>query len=105
MAKDDYFVIAYKILKYLYECLKKGLTPNLEVLSAEYFSIGKSYWDYIIDNLYEDEYITGVMVFSSCTKVTESTTITPKGIAYLEENSMFKKIKGTLKDVRDMLPL
>lgn len=24
MAKDDYFVLAYRILKYLYECFKAG---------------------------------------------------------------------------------
>lgn len=33
MAKDDYFVVVYKILKYLYECLKKGEKP---ALSPEY---------------------------------------------------------------------
>ena len=24
MAQNDYFVIVYQVLKYLYECLKKG---------------------------------------------------------------------------------
>ena len=32
MAKDDYFVIVYRLLKYLYDCLKKSSKPNAEVL-------------------------------------------------------------------------
>ena len=24
MAKDDYFVLAYRVLKYLYECFRRG---------------------------------------------------------------------------------
>ena len=28
MAKDDYFVIVYRLLKYLYDCLKKSEKPN-----------------------------------------------------------------------------
>ena len=29
MASDDMHVVMYKILKYLYECLKKGVEPNM----------------------------------------------------------------------------
>lgn len=28
MAKNDYFVIAYRILTYLYECFKSGEKPD-----------------------------------------------------------------------------
>ncbi len=31
MAKDDYFVLVYKVLSYLYACLKKG--KNIEPAS------------------------------------------------------------------------
>ena len=33
MAKDDMEVIMYKILKYLYECMKKDISPQLEDFS------------------------------------------------------------------------
>ena len=32
MAKDDYFVVMYKILAYLYQCLKDGVKPNIGVV-------------------------------------------------------------------------
>ena len=34
MAKDDYFVIVYKILTYFYECLKAGKKPQAEDYAA-----------------------------------------------------------------------
>lgn len=39
MAKDDYFVIVYQVLKYLYECLKKGEQPESSYLRAGRYSI------------------------------------------------------------------
>lgn len=39
MARDDYFVIAAKILDYLYKCLKKGIAPDPELLSPEALGI------------------------------------------------------------------
>lgn len=39
MAKDDYFYIVYQVLKYLYDCLKTGGTPDIELLSSEYLNI------------------------------------------------------------------
>jgi hypothetical protein len=36
MAKDDFHFIAYRILKYLYECLKKGEKPEEAFLTAGY---------------------------------------------------------------------
>ena len=35
MARNDYYVIAYQILAYLYECLKEGAKPDMEYLSPE----------------------------------------------------------------------
>lgn len=28
MSKDDYFVVAYRVLKYFYECFKAGQYPE-----------------------------------------------------------------------------
>lgn len=64
MAKDDYYVIVYKILSYLYKCLKSGERPNLEYLNNDNydFNINKQYWDYIFYNLYNEKYINGIKV-------------------------------------------
>ena len=106
MAKDDYFVIAYKILKYLYECLKQGKQPDMGVLDADFFSVGSQYWGYIIRNLHEEGYLAGVAVLDGgFAGIRPDVEITPKGIQYLEENSMFRKVKETIKDIREIMPI
>ena len=53
MAKDDMEVIMYKILKYLYECMKKDISPQLEDFSwdSKLFHIPQNYWCKIIVTL------------------------------------------------------
>jgi len=112
MSKDDYFVIAYRLLTYLYACLKKSKSVNQDILTAEYFGIGAAYWDYIILNLYQDGYISGVRTATCFSMLSEpaviiqpSINITPKGIQYLSENSMFQKVKEAAKDIVALIPV
>ena len=53
MAKDDYHVIVYQILSYLYQRLKKGEPVDVSMLSPDspLFKVNKRYWAYIIYNL------------------------------------------------------
>lgn len=46
MAKNDMEVIMYKILRYLYECMKTGKTPDLADImwNCKMFDIPKAYW-------------------------------------------------------------
>lgn len=108
MAKNDYHVIAYRILIYLYECLKSGERINERVISAEVLHIVPSYWDYIMIHLYEDGYIEGVSVISALggktVKMHPELQITPKGIEFLEENSMMGKAKEFLKTLKETIP-
>ena len=48
MAKDDYFVLVYKILKYLYKCLKSGTSIDFNYLAYETkdFPVHKEYFQY-----------------------------------------------------------
>ena len=48
MAKDDYYVIVYKILAYLYMKLKSGETvePEMLMYDGELFNINRKYWVY-----------------------------------------------------------
>ena len=106
MPKDDYFVIVYRLLKYLYECLKKGKEPDAQVLDATFFSINTSYWAYIISSLQNDGYIWGVVIVDGgFAGIRPDVAITPKGIQYLEENSIFKKVREAIKDIRDIMPI
>ena len=111
MAKDDYYVIAYKILAYLYMQLKKGepIDPKMLTHDGGLFQINRSYWVYIFTHLLEQGYITGLHdtragngyyiedQLSGC-------EITPAGIDYLCDNSLMKKAIQYLKDIKDITP-
>ena len=108
MAQNDYFVIVYRVLKYLYDCLKKGEKPEAEYLVASTYNIPENYWIYILLSLINEEYIKGISVNHTKEGVIlgdlQEAIITPKGIEYLFENSLIEKAKKTLKDVKDMIP-
>lgn len=109
MAKNDYFVIICRVLTYLYSCLKEGEKPCLDYMTPEVFECVPSYWDYILLHLYEDEYITGVSVIpilgeEKKPRILPSIKITPKGIAYLQDNSMMAKARDFLKTLKETLP-
>ena len=113
MAKDDYHVIVYQILSYLYTCLKKGIKVNEKNLSYEdskYFNINKNYWSYIIINMYDAGLITGITlapvwgeeypVISNL----DNCRITPQGIEYLCDNSFMEKAKQFMKEIKEITP-
>lgn len=116
MAKDDYFVIVLYILSYLYKCLKSGSTVDEEILLLQRYpeNIEESYIMYIYDNLYKERYIDGIVIkkrsMIGTNKIEivvsnlKNACITPKGIEYLQENSVLNKIKDTVKDIKDMIP-
>ena len=109
MAKDDYFSIVYQILKYLYDCLKKGEKPNPEFLSWQYLNIPQSYWKYIFDSLLEYGLVKDFqsiqtkdgLVFGNF----DDMQITPQGIQYLFENNLISKARKTLKDIKDIIDI
>lgn len=112
MAKDDYHVIVYQILSYLYQMLKKGQDVDGREIShkSSLFQINKKYWTYIIYNLKQDGFIVGlsfernVMTDEIEVYDLDDCQITPKGIEYLTENSTIEKAKRFFKDVKEMTP-
>ena len=63
MAKDDYYVMVYKILYHLYECLKKDVPINWNELkcNTKRFPVSEEYWQYVWRNLAKEELIEGVI--------------------------------------------
>ena len=106
MAKDDYFVIACRILAYLYACLKSDVKPEERELGPERFGIGPGYWLYIIENLKEQGYISGVYIgrlLGGMPSIRlDDIAITPAGIEYLDSNSTIEKAKRFLKTVKEI---
>ncbi len=111
MSKDDYFVVVYRILAYLYHCVKNGINPDMEYLTynTKHFPVCESYWEYIIEHMLEDGYIDGVAVSKGLNrdigriKIIDI-RITPKGIEYLRDNNNMKKAEEFLKSIKEMLP-
>lgn len=99
MAKDDYFVLVYKILAYLYACLKSGEKPDLHYLSAEGLGIPYSYWTYIWKYLDGYLYVSPVaktLVNTVIVTLPDDLSITPDGIEYLDTAEMMKAARNYL---------
>ncbi|MEG2652723.1 MAG: YjcQ family protein [Ruthenibacterium sp.] len=112
MAKDDYNIIVYKILAYLYAQLKAGADIDAAIISANgpLFCIHARYWAYVLENLQAQGHIRGLVItkpWGSDTIVQglSDCEITPDGIAYLCENSLMEKTKQFLKDIKEITPL
>lgn len=103
MAKDDYYTMVYKFLRYLYECLKES-TPTDPVKIAtgsKMFPVDAEYRDYLLRNLAQEGYITGVKLLpiigaeEPAVRV-QNPKITPQGISYIQENSTMGKVEALL---------
>lgn len=107
MAADDYDVIVYKVLLYLYGCMKRKIVFDETVFYAE-----------INKKMIADEYFADVLYFMKSEGLIDNVTIitawgktrvvasdlknmeiTVKGIRYLKEDSMMQKIKDNLSGV------
>ena len=107
MAKNDYFVLVYQILKYLYDCLKNGKTPDVELMSDEALMIPHSYWIYIFVNLQNQGFISGVKEIKAVGGYgldIRQVEITPEGISYLFDNNLPSKAVRALKGFKDVVP-
>lgn len=95
-------VIIYKILRYLYECMKEGKRPELSEMccDCQLFKIPESYWNQIILELVESGYVRGFLYRMTkdglIITMTDSAAITMKGVHFLEENSRMQKAKQFL---------
>lgn len=110
MAKDDYDVIVYRVLLYLYACLKRKIifddvtfkaTAKKNVESDEYF-------ESVLRMMQDEGLICGVITqkvwgntYILCSDLCEM-EITADGIHYLKENGRMQKIWGILKDAADI---
>lgn len=112
MARDDYFVLAYRILAYLYACLREGCEPDMAYLSPDSpaLKISQNYWEYIFRHLYIDGYLEGMSLVPVTGRITPqvklgaSLMITPKGIEFLQNNSAMNKAKDFLKTLKETIP-
>lgn len=111
MAKDDYDAIVYRVLVYLYACLKRKIifeketfqsTVRKNVESDEYF--------YDVLRMMQDEGLIKGLCFKKIwggdvilvSDMSEA-KITPAGIHYLEDNDKMRKVGNVLKGAADTI--
>lgn len=98
MAKDDFHVIVYQILAYLYQCLKSGDAVDSKILGSDspYFiadgkPLSERYWCYVLYQMQRMGLIEGVIFSGRVSNYSferplrwDGCMITPVGIACIE---------------------
>lgn len=114
MAKDDYFVIAYRILSYLYACFKAGELPDLDMFGDDALRINTGYWVNVMESLNNEGYVTGAAYIAPLAVALNAkyidVKITQKGIEFLQDSPKmaeardFVRAKEFLRTVKDTIP-
>ena len=108
MAQNDMYVVMYKILAYLYDCMKRGVEPEDARWSAQALGIPASYWTSIVEELVGHGFVAGVNVDHFINGEALVTPIGPRvtmeGVAFAQENSMMGKAKAFLQDAKAAVP-
>lgn len=112
MAKDDYHVIVYKLLAYLYRCLKDGEAIQTDLLEpgSRMINVNPNYWGYIMENMQKQGYIEYItLTFAIGHELMDwdvsKCRITPQGIEYLQENRAIKRAYEFLKSIKEIIPI
>ena len=110
MAQDDLHVVMYKILAYLYSCLKSGEEPKREHYwnDGDVLDIPYAYWAQIMRDMDERGYIRGFVFIDEWGGGTivkaANPGITMEGVEFLQENSLMQKALRFLKETKSALP-
>lgn len=107
MAQDDMHVVMYKILTYLYKCMKSGAKPDREKFSAQALGINEAYWSCIMAELARRGLIAGVKATRSEIGdgvYVANPRVTMEGVEFLMENSMMAKAKQFIMDFKASVP-
>lgn len=111
MAKDDYDVIVYRVLTYLYACMKHKIIFEDETFQAAAKKNVESdeYFRAVLHMMQEEKLIRGLVfkrawggeyLLGSDLRDAE---ITAEGIHYLKENGTMKKVCEMLKPSADII--
>lgn len=101
MSKDDMHVVIYKILTYLYQCLKEGVKPNVQQ-AQKICNINPIYWNAVVDDCIDKGYIK-VPIKSPFTEVYYELRITSDGVEYLDEAKPMNKVKQVIGEAFDVV--
>lgn len=107
MAADDMHVVMYKILAYLYRCMKDGEKPERRMFDFDAMGINKPYWECIVAELVRRDLVKGIDIMSTSlydSVAIRNPRITMEGVEFLMENSMMRKAFEFLRDTKSAIP-
>ena len=100
------FKYIYRILKYLEAALDLS-TPDMTPIKAEALGLSEERWKSLLLMLYKEGYIEGLkykrFIGEESVMQADKIKITLKGLEYLEENSVMRKIKDAALNVVDII--
>lgn len=108
MAQNDMHVVMYKILCYLYDCMKRDVDPDADCFNYVAMGIPERYWCDIMRELFGKHFISGVMVVpsgSSVKIVLQRPRVTMDGVEFMQENTMMSKARDYLITTKAAIPL
>lgn len=110
MARDDYDVIVYRILVYLYACMKRKIIyEKITFDTTIKRDVPEDYFTDVLQMMQDEGLITGVKCIGTwqgdqiMISDIEEIKITAAGIHYLEDNDKMKKVGQMLKEAVDTI--
>lgn len=103
----DNFQIIYRILSVLEKAMDK---PEFDIsqISAKTLKISEERWARYIEMLADTGFVKGVRIYKNICDETqiedEGIRITLKGLEYLTENSMMKRVYKAVKGIKEITP-
>ena len=108
MAQNDMFVVMYKIIAYLYDCMRRGIDPQQGEYSADALGIPERYWRDVMRELSRNHFIIGVTLmphgFDDVTVKLDRPRVTMQGVQFASENSMMGKARLFLREAKSSIP-
>lgn len=108
MAQNDMYVVMYKVLCYLYDCMKRDVEPDAAAFGYAAMGIPERYWNDIMRELLRKHFVSGVMVMPVGTDVRvtfQRPCVTMEGVAFMQENTMMARARDFLASTKAALPI
>lgn len=107
MAQNDMYVIMYKIIAYLYDCMKHGVEPAISQWDFSALGVPEPYWATVVEQLVSHGFVSGVNIWHSDGKTKVAPVkpeVTMEGVAFAQENSMMGRARQFLMDAKASIP-
>lgn len=107
VARDDFHIVACRILAYLCECLKRGEVPDIAVVAPDVLGISERYWTSVLRMLSDDGFVVRATFNAEDNLIPGSfrhIRITRTGIEFMNENKSMRRALKWLREMKETIP-